>query len=178
MSSAKAKNLKGCQTKTRWTVTKNRERMKVFRNPTLKRRIFQRTRNWNEIISEEMLGRRERRRRKVVDIGRLEDCLCGSRAEPTANNVIRCKGVRCETVWVSELTFCQDFNVKLTYIFLLKHFSITSFAFNLSRCPRIGSAMHVQRREVNEEGRLRGGDIKVDTCLITLGGSPKKSTLA
>ena len=27
--------------------------------------------------------------------------------------------------WVSELTFCQDFNVKLTYIFLLNHFSIT-----------------------------------------------------
>ena len=27
--------------------------------------------------------------------------------------------------WVSEVTFCQDFNVKLTYILLLNHFSIT-----------------------------------------------------
>ena len=79
----------------------------------------------SEIVSEEMLGRHERRKRKVVDIGELEDCLCGSRAEPTTNNVIRCKRVGCETVWVSELTFCQDFNVKLTYIFLLNHFSIT-----------------------------------------------------
>ena len=41
------------------------------------------------------------------------------------------------TMWVSELTFCQDFNVELTYIFLLIH-------------PRIGSAMHVQRREEDD----------------------------
>ena len=113
----------------------------------------------SDIVSEEPLGRRERRKRKVVDIGGLDDCLCGSRAEPTANNVIRCKRVGCETVWVSKPTFCRDFNIKLTYIFLSNHFSITSFVFTLSRCPRIGSAMHVQRREEDEEGRLRGGDI-------------------
>ena len=80
----------------------------------------------SEIVSEETLGRRERRKRRVVDIGGLDDCLCVSRAEPTANNVIRCKRVGCETVWVSKPTFCTDFNIKLTYIFMLNHFSITS----------------------------------------------------
>ena len=80
----------------------------------------------SEIVNEETLGRRERQKRKVVDIAGLDDCLCGSRAEPTANNVIRCKRVGSETVWVSKPTFCTDFNIKLTYIFMLNHFSITS----------------------------------------------------
>ena len=46
-------------------------------------------------------GRRERRKRKVVEIGGLNDCLCGSRAVSTADDVIQCKRVGCETVWVS-----------------------------------------------------------------------------
>ena len=41
----------------------------------------------SEIVSEEMLGQREKRKCKVVNIGELEDCLRGSRAEPTTNNV-------------------------------------------------------------------------------------------
>jgi len=54
----------------------------------------------SEIASEITLGRRERRKRKVVDIGGLDDCLCGSRAEPTADNVIQCKRVGCENLCV------------------------------------------------------------------------------
>jgi len=33
------------------------------------------------------------------------------------------------------------------------------FAFTLSRCPRIGSATHVQHQEEEEEGRPHGSDI-------------------
>ena len=44
----------------------------------------------SEIVSEEKLGQREKWKHKVVDIGRLDDCLCGSWAEPTANNMIQC----------------------------------------------------------------------------------------
>ena len=113
----------------------------------------------SEIVSKETSGWHERQKHKVVDIGGLDDCLCGSQAELTANNVIQCKRVGCETVWVSKPIFCQDFNVKLTYIFLLNHSSIILFAFTLSRCPRIGSATHVQHQEEDEEGRPCGSDI-------------------
>ena len=61
MSSAMARNLKGYQTKTRLTVTKNWKSIKVLRNPTqipkswwaaLKRRIFERPRNWNLTVRD------------------------------------------------------------------------------------------------------------------------------
>ena len=44
----------------------------------------------SEIVSEETLGQCERWKHKVVDIGWLDNCLCGSQAELTANNVIQC----------------------------------------------------------------------------------------
>ena len=142
MSSAMARNLKGYQTKTRLTVTKNWKSMKVIWNLTqipkswwaaLKRQIFQRTQNWIlmvrdlEIVSEEMLGGRERRN---IRLSTLEDwkiaCVSPKKNQPpTMWSGARELDVQCGTVWVSELTFCQDFNVKFTCIFLLNHFSIT-----------------------------------------------------
>ena len=68
----------------------------------------------------ELLGRGERRKRKIVDIGGLDDCLCGSKAVSTADEVIQCRRSGCETVWVSN----SNFN-KITYISTLNHSSIT-----------------------------------------------------
>jgi hypothetical protein len=47
------------------------------------------------------IGRRERHKRNLV----LDDCLCGDRVDPAANNAIQCKRNGCETVWVSNLPF-------------------------------------------------------------------------
>ena len=58
----------------------------------------------SEIVSEEKLGQREKWKHKVVDIGRLDDCLCGSWAELTANNVIQC------ALWELNVKLCGSVN--------------------------------------------------------------------
>ena len=67
-----------------------------------------------QMAGDKTTGRRERRKRKIVDIGGLDDCLCGYRAVSTAEGVIQCKRVGCETGWVSKPCFLRIFDMKLT----------------------------------------------------------------
>jgi hypothetical protein len=97
-----------------------------------------------QIAGDETTGRRERRKWKIVDIGGLDDCLCGSRAVSTGEGVIQCKRVGCETGWVSKTCFLRIFDIKLTYTLFINPSSIILFAFALSRYLKIGFAMLVQ----------------------------------
>ncbi|EDR03508.1 uncharacterized protein LACBIDRAFT_331543 [Laccaria bicolor S238N-H82] len=82
----------------------------------------------SEIVSQETVGRRERRKRKIVDIGGLDDCLSGSRAEPTANNVIQCKRIGCETVWAAPASLFHEPPRTLIHYFpstIFRHLQLT-----------------------------------------------------